>query len=304
MTELPTVSVVVPVRDGLDDLRRCVEALLAQDYPAERVEIVVADNGSAESPAGVLPADPRVRLVHEPRGGSYAARNAALASAGGEIVAFTDADCRPYPDWLRQAVAALLAEPIAAMVGGAIELEYRYGRPVTGAEWYERLRGFPQEDYLRRGFAVTANLVTRRAVIDDAGPFDAALESGGDAEWGRRVRALGGIQRYAPEAVVRHPARATPGQLLRKSRRTTEGVAIKALRRRGGRRWIVRAIAGRVGEVLALTATVWFTDEPRGVLARSRYLGVVWANGLVVVAELARALVARPPGGQERRYST
>ena len=227
----PAVTVIVPVRDGLEDLKRCVEALLAQDYPPDLVTVVVADNGSARSPAEVLPGHPRVRLVEHPGGGSYAARNAALAVADGEVVAFTDADCRPQPDWLTQAVRALDAEPRAAMVGGAIDLVFRDGRPRTGAEWYEKLRGFPQEDYLRRGFAVTANLVPAATSSSGWARSTPPSTPAGDAEWGRRLRDLGGLQRYAPSAVVRHPARATPRELVAKSRRTARGVAVKALRR-------------------------------------------------------------------------
>jgi cellulose synthase/poly-beta-1,6-N-acetylglucosamine synthase-like glycosyltransferase len=112
--QLPVVTVIVPVLDGLDLLVRCVRALLDQDYPAELLEIVVADNGSAVDPAPHLPRDPRLTVVHEPTPGSYAARNAALLVAKGEVLAFTDADCLPDRSWVREAVAALRAEPRAA----------------------------------------------------------------------------------------------------------------------------------------------------------------------------------------------
>ena len=226
----PTVSVIVPVLNGLEELRDCVIALLEQDYPADLVEIVVADNGSAVWPEPLLPTDPRLRVISAPGGGSYAARNAALAQVSGAVIAFTDADCRPEPGWLTAAVDALDAAPAADMVGGAIDLVFAAGKPVSGAEWYEYLHGFPQSEYLDRGFAVTANLVTRSAVFERVGRFDSSLASGGDADWCRRIRDIGGIQRYAPLARVRHPARATRTQLLAKSRRTTRGVVTKELR--------------------------------------------------------------------------
>ena len=287
---LPSVSVIVPVLDGLDELRICVEAVLAQDYPAGQVQVVVADNGSAIWPAPLLPQDPRLQVIAAPGGGSYAARNAALEVATGEIIAFTDADCRPDAGWLRAAVAALEAEPAADLVGGAIELVFAAGRPVSGAEWYEYLHGFPQQEYLGRGFAVTANLVTRRAVIDRIGPFDASLASGGDAEWCRRIGASGGVLRYAAQARIEHPARATTAQLLTKSRRTTQGVATKALRRPGGRRSLVKALAGQFKAALLLTLTGWRAAEPDTAGARRAYLKVFWANTLAVSGELLSAL--------------
>lgn len=297
-TSRPRVSVIVPVLNGLEDLRGCVEALLAQDYPAELVEIVVADNGSATWPEPYLPVDPRLRVISAPGGGSYAARNAALAQAGGAVIAFTDADCSPDPHWLSAAVEALAQEPAADMVGGAIDLRFAAGRPVSAAEWYEYLHGFPQQEYLTRGFAVTANLVTWRTVVDRVGPFDASLASGGDAEWCRRVRDSGGIQRYAPGAVVRHPARATRAQLLAKSRRTTQGVVTKELRRPHGRLYLLRALTRLVARVLRRTGTVWRAEAPRPFSAKVSYLALFWANAAVMGAEIVRTV--RANGGPGR----
>src|SRR5690606_16589320 len=96
---MPTVTVVVPVYNDVQRLRTCVAALLAQDYPAERVEVLVVDNASDVDVSVALPAgETRVRLLHESRRGSYAARNRALTEATGEVLAFTDADCLPRPD--------------------------------------------------------------------------------------------------------------------------------------------------------------------------------------------------------------
>ena len=76
-------------------------------YPADRFDVVVVDNASTEDVAAAVPADERFTLLVEPRRGSYAARNTGLGVARGEVLAFTDADCRPDPDWLTEAVAEL-----------------------------------------------------------------------------------------------------------------------------------------------------------------------------------------------------
>ncbi len=291
--ELPSVSVVVPVRDSPEDLRRCVAALLAQDYPEDLLDIVVADNGSARPPQGILPRTPRLQVLSEPRPGSYQARNAALAVARGEVIAFTDADCTPHPTWVRRGVAALDTAPAADAVGGAVHLVFAGGRPRTGAEWYEYLHAFPQEDYVRRGFSVTANLLTRRTVVDRIGLFDTTLESGGDAEWGRRLVAQGGHLRYAPSAVVDHPARASRREVIVKARRTTTGVAARRLRRPRGRAVLVRMLLGQVRSVVRCTATVWFWRQPDSMRARLAYLRVSWGVSRSVIACLVRALFGR-----------
>lgn len=220
----PTVSVVIPVHDDSVRLATCLRALREQTYPRGAVEIVVVDNNSTEDIAAVVRHDPGVVLVRERRTGSYAARNAGLEVASGEVLAFTDSDCVPDPEWLAEGIAALVREPVAAMVGGAVELFFRAGRPVSAAELYESLHAFQQEVYLStEQFAVTANMLTWSEVIDRVGPFDARLASRGDAELGQRVARSGGIQRYASGAVVRHPARETTREVVTKSRRTTAG---------------------------------------------------------------------------------
>jgi glycosyltransferase involved in cell wall biosynthesis len=295
--ELPTVSVVVPVCDGLDDLARCVDALLAQDYPADRLEVVVVDNGSAVPPGPHLPADPRLRLLREDHPGSYAARNTGVAASGGEVVAFTDADCTPDREWVREVVAALAAEPRADMVGGAIDLDFPAGRPITGPDWYEQLHGFPQQRYVeQKGFSVTANMATWRSVLDRVGEFDTLLPSGGDADWGRRVCAAGGRQRYAAAARVRHPARTSWRELRAKQRRVTESVAERTrLRRgrRGGRLRLLRLLAGHLALACWRTVSEWRQPVPDSVPARVRYLVTYWRVTFVVCGALGRRAVVR-----------
>lgn len=285
----PSVTVIVPVKDGLELLRLCVEALLAQDYPRELLQILVVDNGSSSSPVSVLPQDERVVLLFEPTAGSYRARNTALVHARGDLLAFTDADCRPATDWVRRAADHLQAHPEVAMIGGRIDIAYRTGRPVTGPEWFEELDGFPQEDYVTRGFAVTANMVTRRSVMEQVGPFDENLLSGGDAEWGRRVRAGGGRQDYVAAAAVTHPARDTWPELARKSRRTTEGVVAKT----PSRRRLARLLGGQFRRTLMLPLEVVRRRDLPTVDARARYFVTRFRVNLVVSGVLIRALSTR-----------
>lgn len=226
----PTVSVVVPVRDGADLLDECLAALGQQDYPSHLLQVIVVDNNSVEDVASVVARHDDVLLLRESAPGSYAARNAALDRATGEVLAFTDADCRPQADWVAAAVDALMQattdESVPTMIGGAVELVYPHGRPVSAGELYEALHGFKQEQYIaEQGFAVTANMVTWRRSFDQVGRFDARLRSGGDAQWGRRLAEAGGIQRYAAAAVVRHPARSSLLEMTLKCHRVATGHA-------------------------------------------------------------------------------
>ncbi|WP_336728072.1 glycosyltransferase family 2 protein [Cellulosimicrobium cellulans] len=223
----PTVTVVVPVYNDVARLRTCLAALAAQDYPADRFDVVVADNASTEDLRPALPAgDGRFTVVLEPRRGSYVARNTAARRATGEVLAFTDGDCIPRPDWLSRAVAALTAEDPPDAVGGDINILFRDGsRPTTGPELYETVEGFDQERFVTvTHFAATANLVVPRATFERVGDFNAALKSGGDLEWGRRLQEIGGRLDFAADAVVDHPSRPSWRDLTHKTVRITHGL--------------------------------------------------------------------------------
>jgi glycosyltransferase involved in cell wall biosynthesis len=124
MTEWPRASVVIPTFRRPEAVRRCLGALARLDYPRDRLEVVVVDDGGGGLVQGDLAlAAPAVtiRLVRlETNGGPARARNHGARNATGAVIAFTDDDCCPRPAWLRELVAALVAEP-AALVGGRVE---------------------------------------------------------------------------------------------------------------------------------------------------------------------------------------
>ncbi|QDG54566.1 glycosyltransferase [Persicimonas caeni] len=222
---LPSVSVIIPVYDDYKRLERCLYALEGQTYPNDRYEIIVVDNGTPEERVpDIEETFSNVRAIREETPGSYAARNAGIAAATGDVFAFTDADCLPAWDWLERGVEALERDPEIGLVGGQILLFANNEDEMTLAETWEMLDGFPQEKYVEEyNFGATANVFTRREVVEDVGPFNLEFYSGGDREWGERVAADGWKVVYAAGVRVRHPARRTLGALLRKTLRTTRG---------------------------------------------------------------------------------
>lgn len=222
---VPFVSVIVPVHNDLEGLALCLEALENQTYPKDRYEVVVVDNGSKESIEPVVSRFTCVSAAREDRPGSYSARNKGLSVASGQIVAFTDSDCIPTPQWLEKGVEKLLDVPGCGLVAGRIEVFPRNPRCPTAVELYECATAFRQERFLELGkFGVTANLFSFRSVFQNVGLFDGELFSGGDYEWARRVYWYGYNQAYADEACVYHPARRSLGQLHRKIVRVARGI--------------------------------------------------------------------------------
>lgn len=282
--ELPRVTVVVPVHDGTDLLRGCLERLRTQDYPAHLVDVVVVDNNSTEDVAAVVPDDPRFRLLRETRKGSYAARNTGLGVAAGEVIAFTDADTAPHRDWLSEGVRALRAEPRADMVAGAIHLAFEHGDARTGCEVYEAAHSFRQDWYLaERQFGATANVLTWRSTLDAVGTFDATLQSRGDAQWGRRVAAAGLRQRYAAAAVVDHPARATWSELMTKQVRVARGHRDVDLVDDPRVRHFAGVAAAHARSAITTPVTIWKAPPNPSAVRTLRYLGVFTAIRAVFV---------------------
>lgn len=301
----PLVSVVIPVYDDVAGLTRCVEALLRQTYPRDRLEVLVVDNNSSLDHSVAVPQDPRFTLLTERRRGSYAARNAGVAAATGTVLAFTDADCVPDEHWVERGVQALTQEPVADMVGGGIELFFRGERPRSGPELYEAHHAFPQRRYVTTlGFAATANMFTWRSTMERIGPFNAALRSNGDAEWGRRVADAGGVQRYCAEALIRHPARASWSDFAAKVRRIGAGRRDADLIKGLGRRYFLSEAAATMGNFARTSVAVWLRPFPRTAVDKLRYLGAYGvARGIHTSIMVRAAMGQRRPGAVEAGHA-
>jgi cellulose synthase/poly-beta-1,6-N-acetylglucosamine synthase-like glycosyltransferase len=199
---MAAISVIIPVFDQALELDRCLQALARQSLDRRRFEVLVVDNGSAK-PAKRLSRRHRTRFLIQPLAGSYAARNLGAERARHPLLAFTDADCLPHPDWLGQAVAAARKQPGTAAWGGRIDMPR--GAEPTAVERLEAHWGRNQRRWVEReGWADTANLIVRRAAFNRAGGFPEVL-SGGDQLFGARLRSQGMDLGYLDQAAVTHP---------------------------------------------------------------------------------------------------
>jgi glycosyltransferase involved in cell wall biosynthesis len=283
----PSVTVIVPVHGDRGEIAATARALAAQDYPGE-FDVVVVDNGRNEGLEDSLGPLESLQLLREPTPGSYAARNAALPAARGEVLAFTDGDCLPRPDWLRAGVTELLSADGPAFVGGAIELFPADRDRPSFAELWDCTNGLRQDRYVReQGWAATANMMTLRSTFDRVGPFAQQLQSGGDREWGERAVRAGVEARFGPGAVVDHPARPTMAELHKKVRRVTRGDVDK--RRAAGRgmfdagelRGALRPNVRSIVRTSAQVSPAWTRD-------RVRYVGVAqWLQYYFLGAKLS-----------------
>jgi glycosyltransferase involved in cell wall biosynthesis len=224
--DLPFVSVVIPVYNDPAGIEATLDSLRRQSFPASKYEVIVADNGSTDETREVVRGyrgtfDGLRLVVEDEVQGSYAARNAGIAAATGEVIAFVDADMVVDPGWVGR-VSRRMARPGVEYLACDVRL-FTAGDEGVVAEYNRRSDLHVARFVEELSFAPTCCLVVRRSLLADVGGFDPRLRSGGDLEFGNRVAASGREIDYAPEIVMYHPTRTTLGALLRKSRRVGRG---------------------------------------------------------------------------------
>jgi glycosyltransferase involved in cell wall biosynthesis len=189
-----TVTAAIPVRDGEAYLAEAIESVLAQSRRCDQV--VVVDNGSSDGSAAVAAGyGPAVEVISEPRPGIGAARNAAIAAARGEFVAFLDADDLWEPDKIERQLAAFEARPELQLVFGHVRQFLSPDLPAAGAA---ALR-VPEEP--QPGLYIGA-MLARRAAIDAIGPWAESVQVSDGLAFLLRARELGLAQEMLAETVT------------------------------------------------------------------------------------------------------
>lgn len=206
----PSVSVVIPVKDGAALLRPCLDAVVreAGDNP-----VVVVDDGSTDGTAE-LAEEHGAQVLRRDGGGPYRARNDGWRSTSTDLVVFTDARCRPHPGWLSGLLRAM-DDPATAVAGGDV-VALSGARPAQRyvAKWQplapDRGLGHPFLPFLP-----TCNIVTRRKVLETVDGFR-EIRSGGDLDFCWRVQLAGlGKVGYAEDAAVDWVPRETVREVYR-----------------------------------------------------------------------------------------
>ena len=214
---LPKVSVIVPIYNGEADLPDLIRCLIAQTYPADRVEYLLVDNNSRDRTLDILQKAAFDAQSHSIKlcpltenkiQSSYAARNKAIKTSTGDILAFTDADCRPIPQWLSLLVEPFTDSKVGLVVG---EISALPGKTLL-EKHAERQSTLTQKDTLAHPFCPygqTANLAIRREVLQEIGLFRPYMTTGGDADMCWRIQRETDWQLYFAEtAIVQHRHRA------------------------------------------------------------------------------------------------
>jgi glycosyltransferase involved in cell wall biosynthesis len=221
----PFISVILATRDRQALLAETLAALAAQQWPCDRGEIIVADNASTDGTRDIVAAAVAreqglpVRYLYVAEPGKSAAVNAALQQAQGELLAFTDDDVVPAPEWLGQLAGAFANEEVD-FVAGRILPRWEAPAPswlspslygvlaiADGGDSPLQIRAGVQEHPMTIG----ANMAVRTSVIRrlgglrrDLGKLGGTLRTGEDHEFFLRMMHAGCQGVYEPGAVVQH----------------------------------------------------------------------------------------------------
>ena len=223
---VPHVSVVIPVLNGEKTIRNCLVSLLRMDYPAERREILVVDNGSTDRTHEIATAYP-VRCLTEARRGLSYARNRGIEASSGEFIAFTDADCNVSTAWLRELMLGFQQDAVSCVVGEVVAYP-----PQTPAERYFANRKPRWQEWTRHGrrlpWFLFSNAVVRRKVFDRVGLFDTRFSgvAAEDIDFSWRFHRAKMQLAYRPRAIVFHRHRTTTRGLFRQQVRVGRGQAL------------------------------------------------------------------------------
>jgi len=270
----PTVAVIIPHYNDLAGLEICLTALQRQTYPADRVQIVVADNASPQGLEAVQAvAGSRARVISVTERGAGPARNGAVAQSKGEILAFIDSDCVAEPAWIEEGVRALADYDF---VGGRVKVLVDDENNMTPVEAWERVFAFDFKTYIeKKHFTGAGNLLCPRSLFETVGGFLNGISE--DTEWSTRAQTFGFRLGYAPLAIVGHPARRNWDELVRKWRRiNTESYGLSAGQPRRRLRWVVKSLLLPASAV-AHTPKVLFDRGLHKLSQRIDALGVLYA---------------------------
>ena len=214
MSSSPQFSVVIPTYRRWERLLLTLRALEAQEFPKDRFEVIVSDDGSGDGTVEQVKSFAArsiigITVVSGPNGGPAAARNRGMAQATGEWIAMTDDDCVPAPDWLSTHAAYLASNPGTDALGGRV-VRYTDSLISRYVDWTKVM--LPPMDRTKNVvYLVTANAVFRRELVLHLGGFSESYRwpGGEDPDLSYRSKDLGSVLGYNPDSVVRHMHRET-----------------------------------------------------------------------------------------------
>ncbi|MFA5998262.1 MAG: glycosyltransferase [Candidatus Paceibacterota bacterium] len=226
-TATPSVAIIVPCWNEAATVAATCESLLALDYPKEKLEIILVDDGSTDAtPAAMarFASEAQVRIIRKENGGKHTALNAGVAATNAEFVACLDADSFVEPDALLE-ILPCFEDPNVAAATGAMSI-HKPGNILQHMQNAEYIFGITFRHAIAsiNGLYVTPGPFSfyRRAIIEKLGGFRYGHQTE-DMEMALRIQQAGYGIENAPRARVYTKAPSTIMKLLKQRTRWTSG---------------------------------------------------------------------------------
>ena len=219
----PFVSVVMPVRNEETFIARSLNAVLAQDYPSERMEVIVADGSSTDLTRQIVQTfqarDPRLKLINNPEKIVSTGLNLALQQAKGQVIVRVDGHCEIADDYVLRCVEHLLNDDVEG-VGGPLETIGETPLACVIASTMSSFFGVGDSAFrTKRDRTMLTDTVAfpayTRSIIERAGPFDEELVRNQDDEYNYRLRKMGAKILLASDVHCRYYSRSSLRSLWR-----------------------------------------------------------------------------------------
>jgi len=208
-SNLPFFSIIIPTFRRPERLAVCLQSLACLDYPLDRFEVIVVDDGSPIAPESVVADFSEqfdVILLTQAHSGPATARNTGAVKAKGEILAFTDDDCEPAADLLQKLAIRFAATPACAIGGRTLNAIPDNLFSSASQILIDYLYKYYNADPHQAQFFTSNNMALPAERFHEIGGFDVSfpLAAGEDREICDRWRKHNYPMIYAPEVLVRH----------------------------------------------------------------------------------------------------
>lgn len=204
----PHVTILIPIKNVAKYVKECLDALLNQDYPADKYEIWLLDNNSTDGTLEIVANYPKdkVKVIQSGIDSPPIKYNRILPQVKSEIIGLVDGDANVDKEWLKKTVEQLEDPKVAGATGVILTANKNKLIPrIIGYELQDRYEKMPRE--IKR--AATMHIVYRKKVLEEVGGFNEKLKTGYDAEIGHRINNAGYKIIFVPEAKVWHNHRET-----------------------------------------------------------------------------------------------
>lgn len=218
--KLPKFSIIIPVKNEAKNLKKCLLTIRELNYPKEKIETIIADGLSTDQ-TKIIAKKFKARIVINKKKTVAPGRNRGFEKSHGQYIAFTDADCLPDKNWLKQSLKYFKNKKIAGVGGPNLtpDNEIDFGKAVS---WVFNQKLFTAGSYHARILQKVTeteslpgcNAIYRREILEKVMPQDEDLLTCDETEMNYRIRDLGYRLLYTPDVFVWHYRKPTPKKLF------------------------------------------------------------------------------------------